>query len=171
MERKWVDSQFGKRVKAERERHSWTQEELAKMLSDKGIRPMHAVTIAKIESGYRSVRINEALGLADLFGASLDALLGHTTDPRDDQAYALLGLADTAKRSARQVADIAAAVAERLQDVHEFAHENLRADGQRAWDALREANAALTAIARVDVADGLGILLLPPATPEAEEAE
>jgi hypothetical protein len=38
---------------------------MATMLSDKGI-PMHWTTIAKIEKNDRSVRIDEAAGIADL---------------------------------------------------------------------------------------------------------
>jgi hypothetical protein len=37
---------------------------------------MHPTTVAKIEAGDRSVRINEAVGIADLFEVSLDSLLG-----------------------------------------------------------------------------------------------
>ena len=40
MERKGVDQQFGERVRVERKHRGWTQPELAKMLSDKGIEPM-----------------------------------------------------------------------------------------------------------------------------------
>ena len=42
---------------------------------------MHATTIAKIEAGSRSVRINEAVGIADLFEVSLDTLLGRKSGP------------------------------------------------------------------------------------------
>ena len=42
-----------------------------------GIQPMHPTTIAKIEAGTRSVRINEAVGIAELFEISLDTLVGH----------------------------------------------------------------------------------------------
>ena len=73
---KWADDRFGKRVKAERERRGWSQAEMAKILSDKGLRPMHPTTVAKIEAGDRSVRINEAVGMADLFEVSMDSLLG-----------------------------------------------------------------------------------------------
>ena len=40
---------------------------MAKMLADRGVQPMHPTTIAKIEAGDRSVRINEAVEIADLF--------------------------------------------------------------------------------------------------------
>jgi transcriptional regulator with XRE-family HTH domain len=98
---KWIDDRFGDRLKAERERRGWTQPELAMMLSDKGIEPMHATTIAKIEAARRSVRINEAVGIADLFGVSLDSLLGLKWRPKgDDIDYALRVLHDAARQSA-----------------------------------------------------------------------
>lgn len=49
---------------------------MSDMLSEKGIAPMHPTTLAKIEAGTRSVRINEAVGIADLLEVSLDSLLG-----------------------------------------------------------------------------------------------
>jgi transcriptional regulator with XRE-family HTH domain len=63
--RKWTEDYFSKRLRAERERRKWTQTELADQLDAKGI-PMHWTTIAKIEKGDRSVRIDEAAGIADL---------------------------------------------------------------------------------------------------------
>ena len=98
---KWIDDRFGNRLKAERERRGWTQPELAQMLSNKGIEPMHATTIAKIEAVRRSVRINEAVGIADLFGVSLDSLLGLKWRPKGDEIdYALRVLHDAARQSA-----------------------------------------------------------------------
>ena len=73
---------------------------MADMLSDKGIAPMHATTIAKIEAGSRSVRINEAVGIADLFEVSLDSLLGRKPGTeRSDLTYRLGALAASAHES------------------------------------------------------------------------
>ena len=118
MARKSVDQQFGERVRVERKHRGWTQPELAKMLSDKGIGPMGPVTISKIESGDRPARIIEALGIAECFGVSVDALLGRSTDQRDNQAYALRSLRITADRSAHQIRDIANTLNERLADMY-----------------------------------------------------
>ena len=73
--RKGTDDHFSKRVRTERELRKWTQAEMAKMLTAKGIQ-MHWTTIAKIEKGDRLVRIDEAAGIADLFETSVDVLLG-----------------------------------------------------------------------------------------------
>jgi transcriptional regulator with XRE-family HTH domain len=104
---KWSDDQFGSRVKRGREERRWSQAEMAKMLCDRGVEPMHATTIAKIEGGTRSVRINEALGIADLFGISLDTLMGRANEPDDavQLAFALRLLRDTARTASDRTLD------------------------------------------------------------------
>ncbi|MGO9507584.1 MAG: helix-turn-helix domain-containing protein [Mycobacterium sp.] len=73
---KWADPRFGQQLKRMRDERGWTQTQMSDMLSDKGIAPMHTTTLAKIEAGTRSVRINEAVGIADLLEVSLDTLVG-----------------------------------------------------------------------------------------------
>jgi transcriptional regulator with XRE-family HTH domain len=92
-----VEARFRDRVKNQRERRKWSQADLSKMLSGKGIKGIYPTTIAKIESGERAVRIDEAAALADLFEVSLDALLGRgASAPRNELAYVLRLLRDTA---------------------------------------------------------------------------
>ena len=84
--RELIDAQFGKRVREERERRRWSQEDLASDRPVKGI-PTYPSTIAKIEATRkpRAVRLGEAIGIAaDLFEVALDALLGRQdrTTPR-----------------------------------------------------------------------------------------
>ncbi len=94
---KWIDQRFGKRVKAERDNRGWSQAEMAKMLSDKGIHPMHPTTVAKIEAGDRSVRITEAVGIADLLDVSLDTLLGRDpSEPRGERMRWVRAISATA---------------------------------------------------------------------------
>lgn len=115
---KWVDSRFGERLKAERERRRWTQPQMADLLSDRGIAPMHATTIAKIEAGSRSVRINEAVGIADLFDVSLDSLLGRKPGAqRSELTYRLRVLRDNTEKSAAQVARIEMSIREQLDEL------------------------------------------------------
>ena len=69
------------------------------MLGDKGIKGIYPTTVAKIESGERAVRIDEATALADLFEASLDALLGRKQNSQEDElAYLLRLLRDTSQQ-------------------------------------------------------------------------
>ena len=112
--------------------------------------PWVAVTISKIESGDRPARIIEALGIAECFGVSVDALLGRSTDRRDNQAYALRSLRITADRSAHQIRDIANTLNERLADMYGtgLSLEEWPAEGWRAWNALGEATSALLELAQ-----------------------
>ncbi|OBF96439.1 hypothetical protein A5790_05260 [Mycobacterium sp. 852002-51152_SCH6134967] len=116
---KWVDERFGDWLKAERTRRGWSQPQLADMLTDEGIAPMHATTIAKIESASRSVRINEAVGIANLFGASLDWVLGREPDD-STLTFAManvMSYAGTAERQTLSAAQTAADLEEILADI------------------------------------------------------
>jgi transcriptional regulator with XRE-family HTH domain len=106
---------------------------------------MQEVIISKIESGERPARITEALGLAQCFGVSVDALLGRGTERLDNREYALRSLRITADRSAHQIRDIANALDERLTDMYGtgLTLEEWPAEGWRAWNAMNEATSAL----------------------------
>jgi transcriptional regulator with XRE-family HTH domain len=96
---KWTDKRFGKRVKAKRDARGWSQAEMAKMLTDMGAR-MHATTVAKIEAGDRSVRINEASAIADLFEVSVDSLLNRKPGAqRSELTYLLRALRQSAQKA------------------------------------------------------------------------
>lgn len=104
---RWLDSRFGKRLRAEREARGWSQPRFAELLEAQGITPMGATTIAKIEGGNRSVRIYEAVGMAEVFGVSLDSLTGRTSGPADaDLMIALRVLRDSARRGGDQFIDL-----------------------------------------------------------------
>jgi transcriptional regulator with XRE-family HTH domain len=91
---------------------------MAKLLSEKGIAPMHATTIAKIEAGSRSVRINEAVGIADLLDVSLDSLLGRKPGAkRSEVTYRLRVLGDAAQESYRQVAAMVETLREQSEEL------------------------------------------------------
>jgi transcriptional regulator with XRE-family HTH domain len=94
---KWNDDRFGKRVRKEREARELSQAAMAKLLADRGVHPMHPTTLAKIETGERSVRLNEAVEIAELFEMSLDSLLGRATaNPGDELVSTLRTALDTA---------------------------------------------------------------------------
>lgn len=84
------DGDIGRRVKATRELRGWTQAKLAELLVEHGIEPMHTSTVQKIEAGDRSVSVGEAAGIADVFGLSLDALLGRNP-PKNRSALDAIG--------------------------------------------------------------------------------
>jgi transcriptional regulator with XRE-family HTH domain len=133
---KWTDQRFGERVKDEREARGWSQADMAKMLFDKGIKPMHPTTVAKIEAGVRSVRINEAVGIADLFGVSVDSLLGRKPgDQRNELQYLLRLLRDTARQSSQQVWATMETLREQLEELpKDFEHSDmLQRVGYDTW--------------------------------------
>jgi hypothetical protein len=115
--RKSAQHRFGELVKEQRERRRprWTQRALADKLADQGV-AMHWTTIAKIEKGQRQVSIDEAAAFANVFGCSVDALLGRRARPTADRDFALQRLHEsttTAARSAQvSVRDIGQALAE-----------------------------------------------------------
>jgi transcriptional regulator with XRE-family HTH domain len=147
--REQTDSYFGRRVRAERERREWSQEELAKRLTDKGI-DTYASTIAKIESERkpRAVRLAEATAIADLFEVSLDTLLGRSV-PKHDEMYAFKALLDTANKASWQVSTIEATLRDRAAELATFDLAGwlkaFQSRCERACDALAEANDALQA--------------------------
>lgn len=139
---------FGKRVKDERERRKWSQSQMANMLSDNGIPMIHASTIAKIELGSRPTRIDEAIGIADLFGVSLDAMLGRNLGSGRDLVYALEALGQTAQQAAL-VSSLEAALRDRVAELSAFdfdERDDITAACDRMAVALAQANAELATI-------------------------
>ena len=90
---------LGSGSKDKREDRGWTQAEMAKKLSDKGIETMHRRPLPRSNSVSGPCGCNEAAGIADLFEVSLDSLLGHTPGSQSqDLTYELRVLRDTARR-------------------------------------------------------------------------
>lgn len=150
---KWIDDHFRKQLKDERERREWKQADLAKMLSDKGI-PMDWTTVAKIEKGVRSVRIDEAAAIADCFGISVDTLLGRRARLRSDRVYTLTAVVDTAYRASGQLIEVISALRDKIADLSAFddipSRDALIAGCERTCDLLIAANDALvTDVAQV----------------------
>lgn len=92
-----------KRVRVEREDRGWSQTDLSKRLADNGVH-MPSTVISKVELGERALRIEEVAGLADLFGMSVDALLGRTR-----------GLPTQGLRILDELSDTAGAMADELE--------------------------------------------------------
>jgi transcriptional regulator with XRE-family HTH domain len=146
-----LGDQFRERLKDEREGRKWSQAEVAKMLSDKGISGMYPTTIAKIEAGDRAVRIDELTGIADLFEVSVDALLGRRTGAGNDLAYTLRAVQTIACQSVQQTATIADALGDSLVDLDAFefnGREEIENEVVRAQAALREAQDASANVAK-----------------------
>jgi transcriptional regulator with XRE-family HTH domain len=142
----WIDDHFRRRLKEERERRGWRQQDLAEKLAARKVY-IHETAIAKIEKGTRYVRIDEAAAFADLFGISTDAMLGRLVRLEIRQARALMLAADTAVRSSSALVDVALAVRDRIDDLSAFdglpARDELIADYERVYSLLVDANGAL----------------------------
>lgn len=145
---------FRDRVREGRKALQWSQADLAKHLSERGIGVVHPSVIGKIEAGERSVRVDEAAAIADLFNVSVDSLLGRRIDEDAERDYALRSITSSAQRAADQVRDILEAT-ERARDgiagLDDFPGRRvLQADIKRALQKLEAAQGALTTMARFE---------------------
>jgi len=141
-----IGERFREHLKTERERRDWSQSDMAKMLSDKGIQGVYPTTIAKLEAGDRAVRIDELTAIADLFEVSTDALLGRKVGLENDLAYTLRGVLETARQSAAQIAAIRDTLHDRFRDLLTMEFDglyDLGDDAAQALQALTDSSAAL----------------------------
>jgi transcriptional regulator with XRE-family HTH domain len=120
------------------------------LLQGRGLEHIYPTTVAKIESGERAVRLDEAAAIADLLGVSVDVLLGRNVERGADLAYTLRSVLTTARQSAQQAASIADALDGSRTDLDalEFnGRDTLDKDLARALRGLRDAQAALSSVA------------------------
>lgn len=154
---KWADKRFGKVLKEHREHRGWTQPQMAEKLTEHGVQPMHDTTVAKIEAGTRSVRINEAVAIADLLGVPLDALLGRRSSRDDETALgwaAIHELRDTAKYRATTVRRMRVELSDAVDGVafagHQFyaITDELSEVADRVYKSLHDAESHLGELAQ-----------------------
>jgi transcriptional regulator with XRE-family HTH domain len=141
-----MDSDFRKNIRTERESRKWSQARVAKLLSDKGIDSIFTTTIAKIELGERPAKLNEAAALADVFGVSLDALIGRRRLRSGDKSLPLNALAKRTTGTAVAADALEAGLREHLDELQEF---TLRRDEAAAVTECERAAEALGAAATV----------------------
>ena len=140
-----VETRFRERVKDARKDRDWSQADVSKMLRDKGIDSMYPTTVAKVESGERAVRMVEAAAFADLFGVSVDWLLGRDIGPQQDLVFTLQAASQTAQQAAPLVTSIEAGLRDRVGELRMFEFEErdaITAEFERAAAALAQARAA-----------------------------
>lgn len=111
MGRNEIEDRFAKRVRSEREFRGWSQAELASRLSDVLGQQVYPTTVAKIESRsgekLRSIKLDEAVGLARLFEVSVEDIVGLSDTPPRGRAEIRNLLAATARQSAVSIGDAA----------------------------------------------------------------
>ena len=157
-----VETRFRERVKQERDRRAWSQADLSELLQGRGLEHIYSTTVAKIESGERAVRIDEATAIADLFEVSVDALLGRNVKQGSDLAYTLRAVQNIARQSSQQTAAIADALGDSLVDLDalEFkGREELENEVAHAQKALREAQVAFSNVAKFRLPPGVHVAL------------
>jgi transcriptional regulator with XRE-family HTH domain len=97
-----ITTQFKDRVRAERTKRKWTQAQLAQEMADRGI-PASWSTVNKTEVGSRNVTIEEAAVIADVFGLTVDRLIGRRARPQADRDYALRQLHESVEDTRRSI--------------------------------------------------------------------
>jgi transcriptional regulator with XRE-family HTH domain len=118
---------FRERLWRQRKEAKLSQEELSNLLIEMGVRT-YPTAIAKIEGGMRPARIDELRALADFFGCSIDALVGHTaTKPQRNTAFYRRELAHEVSQW-RGTEDARERLRRRIDD---YARVDLDADGRR----------------------------------------
>lgn len=70
---------LGERVRAERTRRGWTQDDLARRMSEQGFQ-MHQTTVGKLETAARPTPVEEVAALAILLDLSVSELLEASPD-------------------------------------------------------------------------------------------
>lgn len=108
---------------------------------------MYPTTVAKIEAGERAARIDEIVAVADIFGVTVDALVGRSPRrQRRDKSLVFSALVGFMQQVAGQTEALEAALRDRLADLDGF---DLRKDElaaftecQRAADSMADSIAA-----------------------------
>lgn len=139
-----MDSDFRENIRTERQSRKWSQAHVAKLLTDKGIGGIFTTTIAKIELGERPAKLNEAAALADVFGVSLDALIGRRPRRSGDKSLPLNALAKRTEGTAIAADALETGLRDHLDELAEF---TLRRDEAAAVTECERAAEALAAAA------------------------
>jgi len=108
---------FRERITRERKRRGWSQAEVARRLTAMGIDSIYNTTVAKLESGEREIKLDEAVALARLYEAPLDALVGLQSKTERDLDYLMDALYDAVSLCRTDVDRHARALGDRMADI------------------------------------------------------
>jgi transcriptional regulator with XRE-family HTH domain len=155
--RERAETQFGRRMREERKRLRWSQEDLAERMTAKGVHT-YASTIAKIESERqpRAPRLAEIVVIADLFGVSIDSLLGRQPGIENDLSFTLWTLLDSVRKALQQISTTAGTLHSRAAELNRFefdGRETLQDAVLQATASLAQAMQALAAVSFFDLPD------------------
>lgn len=158
-----IGDRFRAQLRHQRERLGWSQQQVADALAKQYKLDMYSTTIAKIEAGERSVRIDELYAFADLLNMSADVLLGRRGSGVDALAAASR-LTSAAHRIATEVDGLQRRLAAEYEDLRDSADRDQQIGSvQKLIDKshtaivdLRRAHAALMALAEEFPISGTG---------------
>jgi transcriptional regulator with XRE-family HTH domain len=108
---------FRHRITRERKKRGWSQAEVARKLKAKDIDNVHISTVSKIEAGDREIKLDEALAIAEIYGLSLDVLLGRKPQGQRNLRYLLDALTDAVFLSRTELQRTAKTLHDRLEDI------------------------------------------------------
>lgn len=158
-----IGNLFRVQLKLERTRRGWSQLQLANAVASRHKMAMYSTTIAKLEAGDRGVTVDELFAFAEIFGTSVDALIGHRPGGTDVM-WAASKLSSNAHRFVGEVISLQ----ERLsgdvgdlayyadRDQHREAVQPLIDAGNRSYAALFAASDALSRLAGEFPMPGMG---------------
>jgi transcriptional regulator with XRE-family HTH domain len=138
------DRQFRDNLHRERESRNLSLARLAERVQAKGIK-VYATTIAKIEYGERPAKLDEVIAIADVFGVSIDGLVGRASRQlhRGDKSLAIHALAERTHATAVAAEALETGLREPLAGLDAFTLRKdeaaARAECERAGDALADA--------------------------------
>ena len=136
-----VETDFRKTLRRERETRKWSQAHMATLLCEKGLN-IYPTTVAKIEAGERSARLDEVVAIADILGVSIDALVGRPADHQiGDKALALNALAEVIQHAVWEAGVLESGLRTRIADLDAF--DDLARDESALLSAAERAGAAL----------------------------
>lgn len=122
-----VSRAFRENLRRQREARNWTQGNLARHLRDTGATALgHQTTLARLESGQRAVRLDEAVVIARVLDTTLDQLLVvpeavGALDDASDFAFTLQGAHQGISEAVTTFLMARAGVADRKAKVVQFA--------------------------------------------------
>jgi transcriptional regulator with XRE-family HTH domain len=116
------EAMFSDRVFAFRKAMDWSQEELARRMSEFGF-SWRQTTVAKVENAQRPLRLNEAAALAAVFDVDLSEMLRSLDDERGRATRDLMRLTQKLGNAHRRVRAAEAELESATEDLTEARNE------------------------------------------------
>ena len=129
------------RIRDERERRRWSQAQVAEALNNRVNSGYDSTTIAKMESGQRRVSADELVMLADIFGATADALAGQGSGGVD-VLWAASRLTSSAHKTAGELRGLQDRIKANCEDLWVYARRDRKED--MVQPLFRQVNKAVT---------------------------